>query len=52
MTHYESLWQVGIKVEQGVEKLAKIENGKVMGSGGSLLSFSPQSSSRSWSYRT
>ncbi|KAL8975790.1 MAG: hypothetical protein Q9205_008073 [Flavoplaca limonia] len=27
MTHYERLWQVGIKVEQGVEKLAKMEYG-------------------------
>ncbi|KAL8769041.1 MAG: hypothetical protein Q9209_004827 [Squamulea sp. 1 TL-2023] len=26
-THYERLWPVGIKVEQGVEKLAKIEGG-------------------------
>ena len=26
MTHYEKLWYVGIKVEQGVEKLAKSEN--------------------------
>lgn len=26
MTHYERLWSVGFKVEQGVEKLAKIEN--------------------------
>ena len=33
MTHYESLWQVGIKVEQGVEKLAKIENGESDGIG-------------------
>ena len=24
MTHYERLWHVGLKVEQGVEKLAKI----------------------------
>jgi hypothetical protein len=27
MTHFERLWKVGIKVEQGVEKLAKIGNG-------------------------
>ena len=27
MTHWERLWHVGIKVEQGVEKLAKIEEG-------------------------
>ncbi|KAL8786511.1 MAG: hypothetical protein Q9213_002738 [Squamulea squamosa] len=27
MTHYERLWHVGIKAEQGVEKLAKIEDG-------------------------
>ena len=27
MTHFERLWHVGTKVEQGVEKLAKIENG-------------------------
>ena len=27
MTHYERLWQVGIKMEQGVEKLAKMEYG-------------------------
>ncbi|KAL9094796.1 MAG: hypothetical protein Q9163_006539 [Psora crenata] len=27
MTHYERLWHVGIKVEQGVEKLAKIGDG-------------------------
>lgn len=28
MTHFERLWHVGTKVEQGVEKLAKIENGR------------------------
>jgi hypothetical protein len=28
MTHFERLWRVGIKVEQGMEKLAKIDNGK------------------------
>ena len=28
MTHFERLWHVGIKVEKGVEKLAKIENGE------------------------
>ena len=27
MTHYERLWHVGIAVEEGVEKLAKIEEG-------------------------
>jgi hypothetical protein len=27
MTHFERLWQVAIKVEQGVEKLVKSENG-------------------------
>jgi hypothetical protein len=27
MTHFERLWHVGIKVEQGVEKLAKSGNG-------------------------
>jgi hypothetical protein len=27
MTHYERLWHVGIKVEEGVEKLAKIGDG-------------------------
>ena len=27
MTHFERLWHVGIKAGQGVEKLAKIENG-------------------------
>jgi len=27
MTHYERLWQVGIKVEQGVSRLAKIGEG-------------------------
>jgi hypothetical protein len=27
MTHWEKLWPVGIKVEQGVETLAKIEKG-------------------------
>lgn len=27
MTHHERLWHVGIKVEQGMEKLAKIEEG-------------------------
>ena len=26
MTHFEKLWPVGIKVQQGVETLAKIEN--------------------------
>jgi hypothetical protein len=26
MTHFERLWHVGIRVEHGVEKLAKIEN--------------------------
>lgn len=29
MTHYDKLWHVGIKVEDGVEKLAKIEEGGV-----------------------
>ncbi|KAL2044107.1 hypothetical protein ABVK25_012463 [Lepraria finkii] len=33
MTHYMRLCQVGIKVEQGVEKLAKIENGESDGIG-------------------
>jgi hypothetical protein len=27
MTHWEKVWPVGIKVEQGVKKLAKIEDG-------------------------
>ncbi|KAL8761228.1 MAG: hypothetical protein Q9184_002632 [Pyrenodesmia sp. 2 TL-2023] len=27
MTHYDRLWHVGVKVEQGVEKLAKIAEG-------------------------
>ena len=27
MTHYDRLWHVGIKVEEGVEKLAKIGDG-------------------------
>lgn len=36
MTHYERLWHVGIKVEQGVEKLAKIGDG---GSGGIVWEF-------------
>lgn len=27
MTHWDGLWHVGIKKDQGVEKLAKIENG-------------------------
>ena len=36
MTHFERLWHVGIKVEQGVEKLAKIEDG---GSGGIVWEF-------------
>ena len=25
MTHFDKLWHVGMKVEEGVEKLAKIE---------------------------
>jgi len=28
MTHFERLWNVGIKVERGVDKLAKIDNEK------------------------
>ncbi|KAL9632169.1 MAG: hypothetical protein Q9164_005490 [Protoblastenia rupestris] len=36
MTHFERLWHVGIKVEQGVEKLAKIEDG---GSNGVVWEF-------------
>ena len=28
MTHWDEIWHVGIKVEQGVEKLAKIGDGK------------------------
>jgi len=31
MTHFERLWQVGIKVEQSGERLAKIENGETDG---------------------
>ncbi|MCJ1343867.1 hypothetical protein MMC31_002065 [Peltigera leucophlebia] len=31
MTHYENLWHVGIKVEQGVKKLAKIGDGGSFG---------------------
>lgn len=36
MKHYDQLWHVGIKVEQGVEKLAKIGDG---GSGGMAWEF-------------
>lgn len=36
MTHHERLWHVGMKVEQGVEKLAKIGDG---GSGGIVWEF-------------
>ena len=36
MTHHDRLWHVGIKVEQGVEKLAKIGDG---GSGGMVWEF-------------
>ncbi len=36
MMHYERLWHVGIKAEQGVEKLAKIGDG---GSGGMAWEF-------------
>lgn len=36
MTNYEDLWPVGIKVEQGVEYLAKINEG---GSGGIIWEF-------------
>ncbi len=36
MTHFERLWHVGIKVEQGVEKLAKIGDG---GSAGTVWEF-------------
>ncbi len=36
MTHYERLWHVGIKVEHGRERLAKIEDG---GSGGIVWEF-------------
>lgn len=36
MTHFERLWHVGIKVEQGVEKLAKIGDG---GSDGIIWEF-------------
>jgi len=36
MTHFERLWQVGIKLEEGVEKLAKIEDG---GSDGIIWDF-------------
>lgn len=36
MMHYERLWHVGIKVEQGVEKLAKMGDG---GSGGMAWEF-------------
>jgi hypothetical protein len=31
MTHYERLWYVGINLEQGVERLAKIGNGESHG---------------------
>ena len=27
MTHFERLWRVGVNLEQGVEKLAKVVNG-------------------------
>ena len=27
MTHYEKLWRVGMKVEDGAEKLMKFEDG-------------------------
>lgn len=27
MTHYDKLWRVGIKVEDGTEKLTKVEDG-------------------------
>ena len=36
MQHWESLWHVGIKMEQGVEKLAKIGDG---GDGGMAFEF-------------
>ena len=36
MKHYDQLWHVGIKVEEGVEKLAKISEG---GSGGMVWEF-------------
>lgn len=36
MTHWERLWHVGTKVEQGVEKLAKVGDG---GSGGIVWEF-------------
>ena len=36
MTHHDRLWHVGVKVEQGVEKLAKIGDG---GSGGMAWEF-------------
>ena len=36
MKHYERLWHVGIKVEEGVERLAKIGDG---GSGGVVWDF-------------
>ena len=38
MKHYERLWHVGIKVEEGVERLAKIGDG---GSGGVVWEFAP-----------
>jgi hypothetical protein len=31
MTHYDKLWQVGTKLEQGRRRLAKVENGKIDG---------------------
>ena len=31
MTHYERLWPVGVKVEEGVERLAKIGDGESSG---------------------
>ena len=31
MKHWDSLWQIGIKEEQGEEELAKIENGDGVG---------------------
>ena len=36
VTHYERLWHVDYKVEQGVRKLAKIKDG---GSGGMAWEF-------------
>jgi hypothetical protein len=36
MTHFERLWHVGVKVEQGVQRLAKLGDG---GNGGTVWEF-------------